>query len=295
MLTVEGEIFKIRAVDNPVIALLTDFGDGDFFAASLRGVIAGINPSARTVDMTHRVPSFAVGAAGFILYAACPYFPQQTIFLVVVDPGVGTDRRILLVETSRFFFIAPDNGVLSMALENEKIIQVREINNAEYFLPSRGLTFEGRDKMAPAAAWLSKGIPCEKFGPEVVSYKRERLLNPRIEGKKIKGAVLYVDKFGNIITDIPVRMLAGLVSRLEGRSFTMRFLRRNAGGTGSGRGFRVDFRETYRKAAKGDFLLLEGSLGLLELAVREDSAAGRIGLKAGDRVILTCSPAKPHE
>jgi len=143
-------------VKNPVIALMTDFGEDDFFVASLKGVIAKINPSARIIDITHRIPSFDIGAAGLVLSSSYKYFPPKTIFLVVVDPGVGSYRRILLAKTKNFFFIAPDNGVLSLVLDEEKVQKLIEVKNRKFFLPEVSSTFEGRDKMAPIAAWLSK-------------------------------------------------------------------------------------------------------------------------------------------
>ncbi|MBN1221613.1 MAG: SAM-dependent chlorinase/fluorinase [Candidatus Aminicenantes bacterium] len=282
-----AEILKIKTVDNPVIALLTDFGDEDFFVASLKGVIAGINPLARTIDITHRIPSFDTAAASFVLFAACSYFPPKSVFLVVVDPGVGSGRKILLVETARYFFIAPDNGVLSLVLENEQVVQAREITNSEYFLSDISRTFEGRDKMAPVAAWLTTGIPCEKFGAEITSFKRERGTMPEVRGKDVIGSILYIDKFGNVITDIPAKMIEGIVPQPIGRSVALKFRRRNTGGFDPMKSYTVVVRKTYDTADKGDLLILTGSLGLLELAVKEDSAADRLGIRADDGITLS--------
>ena len=196
------EFNKIEAVQDPLIALLTDFGQDDFFVASLKGVIASVNPSAGIVDISHNVPSFQTLACGFVLSSCYNYFPEKTIFLVIVDPGVGSVRKIILVETKKYFFIAPDNGTLSMALENEEINQIRELKNDKYFLPRISNTFEGRDKMAPSASWLSKGVKVEDFGPKVDQYEKSHIRKPLVKLNEIVGQVIYIDKFGNIITNI---------------------------------------------------------------------------------------------
>ncbi len=152
--------------------MVTDFGEDDFFVASLKGVILKINPSVWIIDITHRIPSFDIQTTGFILLASYKYFPSQTIFLVIVDPGVGSERKILLARTKEYYFIAPDNGVLSLVLEEEQVEDLREVTNEEYFLPHLSNTFEGRDKMAPAAAWVSKGISCSEVGPAKASFEQ---------------------------------------------------------------------------------------------------------------------------
>ena len=169
----------------PFIALMTDFGEDDYFVASLKGIIYRINPLARIINITHRVPSFDIAIGSFILFSCYRYFPVPTIFLVVVDPGVGSVRKILLAKTEKYFFIAPDNGVLSQVFEAERIEQMREVTNPQFFLHEISHTFEGRDKMAPVAAWLSKGVSCSEFGPEVKSYARIKVQKPLIKGKEI--------------------------------------------------------------------------------------------------------------
>ena len=258
----------------PLVALLTDFGEDDFFVASLKGVILSINPEARIIDISHRVPSFDLEAAGFILSAACPYFPPATVFLVIVDPAVGTKRRILLVRTKKHFFIAPDNGVLSLALEKEEITELREVTNQKFFLPQASATFEGRDKMAPATAWLTLGVSPEEFGPAASNPVRLALQKPELSGEVIRGRVLYVDKFGNLITNIPASMVDSLAGDGEKEKLTAFVGRRKAG----------SFRGTYSVAAKGEMFFLFGSVGLIEVASRESSAAQRLGAKRGDEV-----------
>jgi S-adenosylmethionine hydrolase len=274
-------------VDRPVIGILSDFGDEDFFVASLKGVITQINPEARIIDLTHRIPSFNVLSGSFILYAAYRYFPQNTIFLAVVDPGVGSSRKILCVETEKYFFIGPDNGVLSMALEEEMIIQIREVSEREYFLPHPTRTFEARDKMAPAAAWLSKDTPCEKLGPKIVSYNKLNVRSPKGEGDNLIGTILHIDKFGNLITNIPVEMLTKKREVSDRQLLKLRLVRGSKIESPELRGLDIDFHKTYGEAEKGEALCLTGSLGLLEIAIREGSASERLKADAGDGIILT--------
>jgi S-adenosylmethionine hydrolase len=257
----------------PVIALLTDFGGEDFFVASMKGVILGINPEVNLVDVSHRVPSFGVEEAAFRLWASYRFFPEGTIFVTVVDPGVGSQREVLLAATqSNYYFIAPDNGVLTRVLKDDPPRTVRYLQEKSYFLLEVSRTFEGRDRMAPVAAQLTLGIPCEKFGPECVSYNELELPEARSRGGRISGAVAYIDKFGNAITNIPARLLdtlakdrrEGLMCRIGDR--------------------RLPFRESYAAGDRGAPLFLIGSLGLLEVAVREGSAARELGLKGGEPV-----------
>lgn len=258
-----------------IIALLTDFGDDDYFVASMKGVIAGINPGVRLIDITHQVPSFQVETAAFILRAAFTYFPKGTIFVTVVDPGVGTARKILLAKCMDYYFIAPDNGVLSLVFADETPEFIRELSNAEYFLLESSPTFEGRDKMAPAAAWLSTGVECENFGPECASYIRMKVQKPQKRRKKIYGHILYIDKFGNLITNIPESMLKDFMQ--DEQKIEAIFV---------ASGQEIPFKESYGSVEKGELLSLPGSLGLLEIAVREGSAQEILGLKKGDPVCI---------
>ncbi len=250
----------------PVIALLTDFGDADWFVASLKAVILSLNPRATIVDITHRIPSFDIEAAGFVLFAAFRYFPKGTVFVVVVDPGVGSTRKILLVETARHFFIAPDNGVLSLALAGEKVKEVREVTDSRFFLRRASRTFEARDKMAPIAAWLTLGQKPKSFGPKLSQYKKANFPEPEFLGHEIRGRILYADKFGNLITNIPT----SAARALQGRGSTKK-LSLSIDGRKTGR-----FKESYSSVRKGEIFFLAGSLGLLEIAARESSALKRI-------------------
>ncbi len=267
-------------MEAPVIALMTDFGDDDFFVASLKGTILKINPKARLIDITHRVPSFNSKSASFILSSCYKYFPEKTIFLVVVDPGVGSSRQILAVETKRYFFIAPDNGVLTLVLEEEDVQQMRAVTNMKYFLPEISHTFEGRDKMAPVAAALSSGEACEELGPELNQYEKIELEKPTIKDKEIIGQIIYKDKFGNLIPNISEKQIEEFkrVFEFKKRDKEIKLCLQI-------KGVEIPrYEESYISVEKGEFLFLIGSLGLVEIACREDSAADGLKADAGDLV-----------
>jgi len=261
-------------VKAPIIALITDFGQEDFFVASLKGVILKINPTIQIVDITHYIPSFDVQAAGFVLYSCYKFFPEKTIFLIVVDPGVGSLRKIMLVESRYYFYIAPDNGLLSLILRTDDIKKIREISNKKFWLAENSTTFEARDKMAPVAAYLSQGVPCSEFGPPLEKYKEFKFKEPRASSREIKGSILYVDKFGNLITNIPSHLLERMKEKNSKRDFCLVFKKKKINYYG----------QSYSSVAKGNLLFLGGSLGLVEIAAREESAAMKLGAKVRDEV-----------
>jgi hypothetical protein len=257
-----------------MIALLTDFGEKDFFVPSLKAVIAGINPGARTIDITHEVPSFDIRAAGFILYSCYAYFPEGTVFLAVVDPGVASGRPIILAETRKYFFIAPDNGLLTLALRSEKIVGLRKVNQSRFWLTAGRTTFEARDRMAPVAAWLTHGLSPQELGPAIKNYKQLKIEEARRSGREVLGEILYVDKFGNLMTNIPHALIP-----TAGRRGSKRGIVLSLGRT------RVErFADSYADVEGGRPFFLVNSQGLVEVAVREGSAAGLLGARPGDPV-----------
>jgi len=259
----------------PVIALLTDYGTEDFFVASLKGVILSLQPEAEIVDIAHTVPSFDLRRASYLLAACYKTFPAGTIFVVVVDPGVGTGRRILVAKTRKYFFVAPDNGVLTGVLKGEKLEALIRAENERYFLAGHGRTFDGRDKMAPLAAWLSHGCSPKEFGPRIASWKKMPAFRPRFFGDRITGHIVHIDKFGNCLTDVPT----GRVRELEEKC-------------GAGipvltvGGASAAFRETYAEGQAGELIFLPGSQGTIEIAVKQDSAAAEAGAAVGDSVLI---------
>jgi S-adenosylmethionine hydrolase len=269
-------------VKHPPLALITDFGEDDHFVASLKGVILKIAPSAQIVDITHHVPSFDIMKGGFILFSCYKYFLAKTIFLVIVDPGVGTSRKILLSETKDHFFIAPDNGVLSFVLETEEEKQIREVTNHNFFLKEQSKTFEGRDKMAPVAAWLSKGVSPEEFGPEVRDYEKLDINKPLRKEKEITGVIVYVDKFGNLMTNIPATMFNQLKGEKERAKLSLYVKNREIN----------SFRENYFQGKKGDLFFLVNSLSLVEIAAQQASASQIIKAEVGDKIRIKSKTGK---
>jgi S-adenosylmethionine hydrolase len=264
-----------KKMDQPTIALLTDFGQRDFFVPSVKAVILSLNPAARIIDLSHEVPSFDVRAAGFILAACSPFFPAGTVFLSVVDPGVGSDRRILLARTERHDFIAPDNGLLTRVLDRAERLELRAVTNRKFFLSESSRTFEARDRMAPAAAWLSLGTPVAEFGPRQDGCEKHPLRKPLLRQGTVRGEVAYIDKFGNLITDIPVALVERLrPGRREG-------LRVRVKGRAIG-----PFRESYSRGRRAEPFGLAGSLGTVEIALRQASAAARLRASIGDEVTI---------
>jgi S-adenosyl-L-methionine hydrolase (adenosine-forming) len=188
-----------------IITLLTDFGDRDWFVASMKGVILSINPQATIVDLTHHIPSHDVQDGAYAWKCCYKYFPDGTIHVAVVDPGVGSDRRPLIAKSSRYYFCAPDNGLLTHVLEQESDVEVREIENKQYRLDAEGPTFDGRDLFAPAAAWLTKQQAFASYGRVVSDPHRVPVSQPQWEQTALVGEVVYIDTFGNLITNVSLR------------------------------------------------------------------------------------------
>jgi len=231
------------------------------------------------VDITHRIPSYDIAAGAFVLYAACRFFPPGTVFLAVVDPGVGTEREILVAETDAHAFVGPNNGLLSLVLEAGNLKQLRYATNPDYFLPEISRTFEARDKMAPIAAHLASHVPLSEFGASAAGFIRALPLKPEFGKKRLMGRILYVDKFGNLVTNIPSewREAWPAASEMGARSSAVLEI---------GEIEIVRFSHDYLSAPEGELFVLEGSQGLLEISLRRSSAAVRLGVRAGAPVIL---------
>lgn len=258
----------------PIITLTTDFGLADPYVAEMKAVILRINPDARIVDITHQVEKFNIRNGAFILAAASPYFPKGTIHVAVVDPGVGTKRKPILVETEKDFFIGPDNGVLTLAAKNQGIKHVYEITNPKFMLPKISQTFHGRDIFAPAAAYLSKGIKPSEFGPEVRKFTVPKFAKVAKKGDTLIGEVIHVDDFGNIITNFTVEHLKALGVedcvdlRLGSNRLTLKLCK------------------AYAEVEAGKPLAIIGSHDFLEISVNMGSAARAFKVKVGDTVTL---------
>jgi S-adenosylmethionine hydrolase len=249
---------------SPVIALLTDFGLSDHYVGAMKGVMLGICPGAALVDITHDVPPHDVLAGALELSAACAYFPAATVFLVVVDPGVGSARRGLAVEAGVYRFVAPDNGVLSQALEDHPVNRAVELTDSRFMRATVSRTFEGRDRFGPAAAWLANGVDLDELGPRVAGLVSLTIPRPSVTPAGIDGEVVRVDRFGNLITNID-RNAFDAMPGVDRSEICM----------GSGRRLRVV--ATYADMRPGEACALFGSTGHLEIAARGSSAAVLLG------------------
>ena len=188
---------------SPLITLITDFSTRDYFVGCMKGVILNINPNVRFVDVSHEIQPQNIREAAFLLKSVYRYFPKGTIHMVIVDPGVGSTRKPLIAASKNEIFIAPDNGVLSWIYEEEKDIQVYEITSSQYFIKKEGTTFHGRDIFSPVAAWVTKGILPDQMGKNIEDYIKFPIpIIKVLDDKNIQGQVIYIDRFGNIITTI---------------------------------------------------------------------------------------------
>lgn len=254
-------------LQNRIVTLTTDFGLSDHFVAAMKGVILGIAPKAIIVDITHQVPPFGVMQGAYTLAQAWPWFPKGTVHVAVVDPGVGTSRRPILVEAGGHYFVGPDNGVFAMIYDGQPH-KVREISNRKLALPEVSRTFHGRDIFAPAAAHLANGIPPARFGKPITDFIQPALMKPLQTARRAwSGTVLTVDHFGNLITNLSASQFPQMS---EGNFELSVGLRRIIGLTG-----------TFSDCVEGEPNAIIGSSGYLEVVVKESSAAKLLGCGAG--------------
>lgn len=260
-----------------LITLLTDFGDRDAFVASMKGVILTINLQATVVDISHQIPPHSVQDAAYLLKSCYRYFPEGTVHVAVVDPGVGSERRALIAKSERYFFLAPDNGLLTYVLAENREMEVREIEKADYQLPSKGHTFDGRDCFAPAAAWLTKQQPFDSFGRLVTDCKTFMIQKPTWEGKALVGEIIQVDRFGNLISNLTLQHLDDLQAVTKRQQPSIRI----------GKLIIAGLVVSYSEGTEEEPSALINSDGRLEIFVKEFSAADL--LKAGRGVRIEVS------
>ena len=264
-----------------IITLTTDFGTSDLYVGVMKGVILSINPQAQIVDITHAVPPQDIHAAAFLVDSGYGYFPTGTIHLIVVDPGVGSQRRAVACQTEHGCFVCPDNGVLSAILRDEVCYRVVAVENLAYCLPQISNTFHGRDIFAPVAAHLSQGVPLDDLGQPIDDLVRFPIPAPQMTDSEIIGHVLWVDRFGNLITNISDETLksfdiqSGFVIKVG--SMTLDRLNRS-----------------YAESEVGELLAIIGSFGRLEISINQGSAASTLGLKQGDAITI-CANRQPEK
>jgi len=258
----------------PIITLTTDFGSNDHFVGAMKGVILDIAPEAEIVDICHSVQAFDVLDGALTISQAYSYFPNRTVHVVVVDPGVGTARRPIVASSDKYHFVAPDNGVLSLVYAREDRMHVRHVTAEHYFLQPVSNTFHGRDIFAPVAAYLAKEVDSLKFGDEVEDYVKFTAPRPKaVEANRLHGVVLKVDRFGNLITNITPQDAPALFA--EGAS-----------------GFKIavgsreiaEIYTSYAEGSPGEVFALLGSMGFLEIAANRAAAAQLTGAGKGSEV-----------
>ena len=262
---------------NRIVTLTTDFGLSDGFVGTMKGVILSINPDATIVDITHDIAPHAqrIEQGAFLFAASAKYFPANTVHVVVVDPGVGSARRAIAAQVGETIFVAPDNGVLSLAIRDsisnpQSPVRAVHLNRLGYWLPRVSNTFHGRDIFAPVGAHLSLGVPLEALGDPIDDWIRLPCATAFRAGDEIVGRVVHIDRFGNIVTNIGEEMLAAMdrtriVVRIGGRAV---------------RGMR----HSYSDVARGELIVLISSSWHVEVAMREGSAAQALGVRIGDEV-----------
>jgi hypothetical protein len=264
----------------PIITLTTDFGLRDSYVAEMKGVILGICPDARIVDVSHEVEKFNIRMGTFILACAAPSFPKGTIHVAVVDPGVGTKRKPILIQTRQAYFIGPDNGILILAAKKQGIEHVYEITNRKLIRPEVSNTFHGRDIFAPTAAHLAKGTAASQFGRHAKRLSTPDFVKAKIKEDRLIGEVIHVDDFGNIITNLDWEVVRPLctekviIVKLKNKEVKSKLCK------------------TYGEAEKQKPFAIVGSHGFLEFSVNQGNAAETLDAKQGDKIVFCGSSTK---
>ncbi len=246
---------------NKIIALLTDFGTKDYFVGAMKGAILTVNPNAKIVDITHEIEPQNIKSASFTLSACYRNFPHGTIFVAIIDPGVGSERRAILVETEKYFFVAPDNGLLSFVFDEAESASVFELTNKKFFAENVSATFHGRDVFAPVAAHLSGSVKANEFGAEAVDCVRFTRNNSSAE-------IVHIDRFGNLITnlkreDLPEKFALEIGGRKIEKLLNF-----------------------YAEADKSEVFMITGSAGFLEIVAFQDSAKNLLNAEIGQKICL---------
>lgn len=263
-------------VENPIITLTTDYGTLDGYVGVLKGLILSLNPRANILDITHDISAQDILGAAFTLCRACPAFPKGTIHVAVVDPGVGGERRPLLLRTESSFFIGPDNGIFSLVVDREDEIHIIELKESKYFLTPVSDTFHGRDIFAPVAAYLSLGVDPTEFGPRVEEYVNISIPQPLVSKGEIIGQVLHIDHFGNVMINIDRQLYRDTVGN-------------QAVSINIGPHTLDTVSRSYSDVEEGSPLAILGSSGFLEISVNRGNAQQYFQLRRGDPIRLRMS------
>ena len=257
-----------------IIALTTDFGLKDPYAAEMKAVILSISPKTRIVDITHKIEKFNIRMGAYTLAAACPYFPKGTIHVAVIDPGVGTKRKAILIQTRNSYFIGPDNGVLALVAKSQGIKHIYKIENPKFMLPRISSTFHGRDIFAPAAAYLANGISPSEFGPEMRKIVTPKFAKITKTKTTLTGEIIHIDSFGNIITNLREEDC-----EIMGMKNTVNLELKDT---------RLKLRlcKAYSEVKAQQPLAIIGSHNFLEISINQGNAAETFQTRVGDKVRL---------
>lgn len=257
----------------PIVTLTTDFGTNDYFVGAVKGVILDIVPEAAIVDISHAIQAFDVLDGALTISQAYSYFPNGTVHMIVVDPGVGTTRRPIIASSDGYHFVAPDNGVLSMIYAREERMAVRHVTSEHYFRQPVSNTFHGRDIFAPVAAYLAKMVDSHKFGDEIQDYVRFAAPKPKPAGdNRLRAVVLKVDRFGNLITNITPEDAPALFAGKTAFKIVV------------GNKEISELRNAYAEGAPGEVFGILGSMGYLEIVANRAAAAQITGAGKGSEV-----------
>jgi S-adenosyl-L-methionine hydrolase (adenosine-forming) len=252
-----------------LITLTSDFGLIDPYVAQMKGVLLSINPKATLVDLTHSVEKYNIRHGAFILASAAPFFPKGTVHLAVVDPGVGTERRAIVIQTKQAFFVGPDNGVLMLSAKNQGIEHIHQITDSKFFLSQVSNTFHGRDVFAPVAAYTDNGVAPSAFGPELSDAVEPKFATVKKNANYYVGEILHIDGFGNIISNITTH------ESIFAKTVKVKL---------SNQKLLLSFCKTYGQVKLRQAIALFGSHGFLEIALNQGSAAEKFSVKVGDTI-----------
>lgn len=261
----------------PPIALLSDLGEKDYFVGAMKGVVLSINQEVSVVDISHQIPKQNIPTAAFVLACASETFPKGSIFVTVVDPGVGTKRRCILLSTKNGLnFVGPDNGVFTIVADLFGIEEIREITNQKLMGSRVSATFHGRDVMAPVAAHLSLGLDPSEVGPKVGNLEKIRIETPELKDDGLHGQILHVDDFGNLVTNIDMSSLEELGNPRTGLEIKIGKTKIEA-----------PLVKSFGEVPKGEKLCYFGSTGLLEVGINMGDLAQEMGFNAEDKILLS--------
>lgn len=248
-----------------LVCIITDFGDKDGFVGVMKGVIKSIYPESDFIDITNKIPQGNIFHAAFLLLNCVKYFPKKTIFLCVVDPGVGSDRKIIYAETKYHRFLAPDNGILSFVFERFPAKKIISVENKKFFLKNISNTFHGRDIFAPVCGHILKRINPNLLGSEIKKIKTIKFPELKFKNRKIVGKVIFIDNFGNAVTNI---------KKADIKNQKYFFIKNK----------KIPIKESYSDVQKNEYLVVDDSFGFFEIAQRDNNAAKNLKIKTGDIV-----------